>query len=118
MMIYLFAQNTRGFNKNRKHLSFRFWIQSATPSFGCLIETRVQESKCDGIITTSLLGWKYLNNYDHHRLGKIWVVWSDNVSVTVLYKSAQVIAVWVTSQQGKNSYVPVFMLRIFRQRDV
>ncbi|KAF3583845.1 hypothetical protein F2Q69_00028567 [Brassica cretica] len=82
--------------------------QSATPSFGCLIETRVQESKCDGIITTTLLGWKYLNNYDHHRLGKIWVVWSDNVSVTVLYKSAQVIAVWVTSQQGKNSYVPDF----------
>lgn len=69
-MISLFAWNTRGFNEKRKHLSFRSWIQSAAPSFGCLIETRVQESKCDGIITSTLPGWKYLNNYDHHRLGK------------------------------------------------
>ncbi|XP_013632914.1 PREDICTED: uncharacterized protein LOC106338497 [Brassica oleracea var. oleracea] len=43
----------------------------------------------------------YIHNYNHHRLGKICVVWSDNVNVTVLYKSSQIITVWVTSSTGE-----------------
>ena len=101
MMISLFAWNTRGFNKKRKHQSFSSWVRSVTPSFGCLIETRVQESNCHNIITATLPGWQYIHNYDHHRLGKICVVWSDNVNVTVLYKSSQIITVWVTSSTGE-----------------
>lgn len=100
LMISLFAWNTRGFNKKRKHLYLRSWLQSAKPSFGCLIETRVQEGKSEAIVSSSLPGWKFLNNYDHHRLGKIWVCWSANVNVTVLYKSAQIITVWVVSDTG------------------
>ena len=43
MMISLFAWNTRGFHKKRKHLYLRSWLQSAKPSFGCLIETRFKK---------------------------------------------------------------------------
>lgn len=100
-MISLFAWNTRGFNKKRKHHSFSSWVRSVTPSFGCLIETRVQESNCHSIITATLPGWQYIHNYDHHRLRKIWVVWSDNVNVTLLCKSSQIITVWVTSSTGE-----------------
>ncbi|KAF3557014.1 hypothetical protein F2Q69_00013174 [Brassica cretica] len=79
-MISLFAWNTRGFNKKRKHLYVCSWLQSAKPSFGCLIETRVQEGNSEAVVSTSLPGWKFLNKYDHHRLGKILVCWSGNVN--------------------------------------
>ncbi|KAH0936459.1 hypothetical protein HID58_013576, partial [Brassica napus] len=101
VMISIFAWNTRGFNKMRKHKAFHSWIQSARPSFGCLVETRVQEVNSISILNSALPNWNFLNNYDHHRLGKIWVCWDDNVSVSLVYKSAQCITVWVTSKTGE-----------------
>ncbi|KAH0922756.1 hypothetical protein HID58_022774, partial [Brassica napus] len=80
VMISLFAWNTRGFNKMRKQTALRSWIQSAKPSFGCLIETRVREENSISILNSALPNWNFLTNYDHHRLGKIWVCWAGDVS--------------------------------------
>lgn len=88
MMVSLFAWKPQGFKKKRKHTALHSWIQSAKPSFGCLVETRVQEGDSEAVFQSSLPGWKILNNYDHHRLGKIWVCWTDGVTVTPLHKSA------------------------------
>ena len=100
-MISIFAWNTRGFNKKCKHMALRSWIQTARPSFGCLVETRVQEANSISILNYALPHWNFLNNYDHHRLGKIWVFWDENVSVSLVYKSAQCITVWFTSETGE-----------------
>ena len=101
VMISLFAWNTRGFNKMRKQTAICSGIQSAKPSFGCLIETRVWEENSVSILNSALPNWNFLTNYDHHRLGKIWVCWAGDVSVTLLFKSAQCVTVWVTSDTGK-----------------
>lgn len=42
-MTSFFAWIMRGFNMTRKHRALKEWIQAAKPSFGCLLETRVQE---------------------------------------------------------------------------
>ena len=36
-----------------------------------------------------------INNYSHHRLGRLWVCWSDEVEVCHVLTSAQMITVWV-----------------------
>lgn len=87
-MTSLFAWNMRWFNQPRKHNVVRNWIQAVRPSFGSFIETRVQESNSVSIIQSILPGWSSLTNYDHHRLGRIWVVWSDAVAITLIAKSA------------------------------
>ncbi|KAG5394617.1 hypothetical protein IGI04_024580, partial [Brassica rapa subsp. trilocularis] len=84
VMISLFAWNTRGFNKMRKQTALRSWIQSAKPSFGCLIETRVREENSTSILNSALPNWNFLTNYDHHRLGKIWVCWAGDVSQKIV----------------------------------
>lgn len=86
------------------------WIQSAAQtktseelgainkiSIGCLVETKVNEDKFQSILTDPFMGWKCLHNYSHHRLGRIWVCWSDEVDVE---------PVLVSSQSRKNLEIP------------
>lgn len=60
-------------------------------SSGSLTETRVQEGKCTGIMTSTLPGWKVITNYDYSPLGRIWFCWKEDVVVTLLHKTKQVI---------------------------
>lgn len=43
------------------------------------------------IMRSALPGWKSITNYDYNRLGKFWFCWKDEVVVTLLHKSAQII---------------------------
>lgn len=101
IMTSFFAWNTRGFNQMRKQNHVRSWLHSSVPSFGCLLETRVQEVNCPPIVDSVFQGWNHISNYDYHRLGRIWFLWSDAVSITPLYKSPQIITVWVSSVLGE-----------------
>jgi len=83
-MSSFFSWNTRGFNQPRKHNIVRSWIQAVRPSFGSFLETRVQETNSLSVLKSILPGWSYLTNYDHHRLGRTWVVSSDVVVMTLL----------------------------------
>lgn len=56
-MIFFLAWNLRGYNKPRKHMFVKQWVQLEKPLFGCIIETRVQATN-------------HQTNYDHHRLGR------------------------------------------------
>lgn len=88
-MTSFFVWNTRGFNQSRKHDTVRNWIQAVRPSFGSFVETRVQEAHSESIIQSIFPGWSSATNYDNHRLGRIWVVWSNDVTLTPLLKSSQ-----------------------------
>lgn len=90
-MTSFFAWNMRGFNLPRKHRALRNWIQAEKPLFGCLLETRVQAENHHRCMLAAMPNWNSLTNYAHHPLGRIWVCWNDQVVVTQLHMSAQVI---------------------------
>lgn len=71
-MTSFFAWNMRGFNKPRKHEALKKWVMETKLNFGCLLETRVSHVELPSIMQSCLPGWKVINNYDHHRLGRIW----------------------------------------------
>lgn len=86
-----FFWNIRGFNKCSKHMVVKDWVQKCGFQFGYLIETRVKEKKAKEIINEVFPGWSSIINYDHHLLGRVWVVWSPKLRVTPYFQSAQMI---------------------------
>ncbi|XP_033129527.1 uncharacterized protein LOC108872236 [Brassica rapa] len=86
-----FYWNIRGFNKPSKHSIVKDWVRRSGFQFGCIIETRVKENKAKRIIEEVFPGWSSITNYEHHRLGRIWVLWSPKVRVTPCFQSAQMI---------------------------
>ncbi|CAA7059503.1 unnamed protein product [Microthlaspi erraticum] len=95
----------RGFNKPRKHEALKKWILASKPLFGCLLETRVTQEEHSGILSSSLPGRKAITNYDYHRLGRIWVCWTEGVEITLLFKSAQDITCAVKVSQSTTSFL-------------
>lgn len=55
----------------------------------------MQEEKSTDVINRVFPGWNFETNYDYHRLGRIWVIWSEEVTVTVLFKSPLMITMGV-----------------------
>ena len=90
-----FFWNVRGLNKSSKHSIIRQWVLQGGMQFGCLLETKVKESKAPKIFSIIFQGWSLISNYGAHRLGRIWVVWRDDVRVTPVFQSDQVITVLV-----------------------
>lgn len=88
-----FFWNIRGFNKESKHLIVKDWIRRSGFQFGCLIETRVKEGRVKRILEKVVPGWSYIANYEHNRLGRIWVTWSPRVRVTPCFQSVQLVIV-------------------------
>lgn len=89
-----FFWNIRGFNKKKQKIVKR-WCNDNDFLFDGLIETRVKEGGAMNIIEEVFPGWSFINNYDHHRLGRIWVVWRDSVRITPMFKSSQMISILV-----------------------
>lgn len=73
----------------------REWINKNALKFGCIIETRVKERRMQRIVSSAFPHWSAISNYEHHRLGRLWVVWSQEVHVTPCFKSYQLITVSV-----------------------
>lgn len=86
-----FFWNIRGFNKSIKQEVVRNWSRNNNMQFGCLIETRVKERKARKIVSEVFAGWDSMTNYEHHNLGRIWVVWQQSVRMSPVYKSSQII---------------------------
>lgn len=86
-----FFWNVRGLNKTTKHAVVNKWVTDQSILFGCLIETRVKEMKVGKILDGIFAGWNYMGNYEHHRLGRLWVLWRSSVRMTPVYKSDQFI---------------------------
>lgn len=88
-----FYWNIRGFNKASKHEVVKECVRNRGFQFGCLIETRVKENKARRIVGKVFPGWSFMANYDHNRLGRIWIVWNQGVRVTPCFQSEQLITV-------------------------
>ena len=103
-----FFWNVRGFNKISKHSVVKKWIQQEKLQFGCLLETRVRHQKAENIVKTVFQDWSFISNYDSHRLGRIWVVWSPNVRLTPCFTSSQMVTCSVKVEgmenEQKNSF--------------
>lgn len=69
-----FFLNVRGFNKTSKHEVVRNWVNKHSLQFGSLIETRVKEKKSESIVNSVFRDWSFMANYEHHHLGRIWIV--------------------------------------------
>lgn len=96
-----FFWNIRGFNKTIKQEVVRSWVRKNNLQFGCVIETRVKERKSEEIIKAVFDGWDSITNYEYHNLGRIWVVWKQNVRMSPVYKSSQIITCSVL-MEGEN----------------
>lgn len=86
-----FFWNVRGFNKSLKHSVVKQWLGNKDMKFGCLLETRVKETKAERILKEEFKDWSMMNNYDCSQGGRIWVLWRDSVCMTPVYKSDQLI---------------------------
>lgn len=86
-----FFWNVRGFNKTTKHEVVRSWVRKNNFLFGCLMETRVRESKAMKIVSSVFQDWEFMANYEHNNLGRLWVIWKQSVRLTPVYKSNQLI---------------------------
>ena len=104
-MTSFFAWNMRGFNLPRKHRALKSWLQEEKPSYGCLVETRVQESNHQWCMNVAMPGWNSLTNYEYHPLGRIWFCWTDEVVVTRLHMSAQVITCAIQNPSTGEQYI-------------
>ena len=88
-----FYWNIRGFNKASKQEMVKEWVKKRGFQFGCLIETRVKENKIRRIVNKVFPGWSYMENYEHNRLGRMWIVWKQGVRVTPCFQSEQLLTV-------------------------
>lgn len=86
-----FSWNIRGFNKSTKQEVMRKWVRDSSILFGCLIETRVKEKKSEKTVDEVFKGWNFMANYEHNRVGRLWVVCRSTVGMTPVYKSDQII---------------------------
>ena len=113
-----FYWNIRGFNQFSKHKVVKEWVRKCGFQFGCLIETRVKENKAKKILEKVFPGWSYITNYDHHRLGKIWITWSPGVRVTPCFKSTQLVtcSVLLEGMEDEFYYSFVYGLNLAAER--
>ncbi|KAL0657477.1 hypothetical protein Bca4012_078062 [Brassica carinata] len=87
----------------------RYWVKDAKLSFGCLIETRVKEENFGKVFDATFPGWKFVHNYSNHRLGRIWVCYSDEVDVHLVSTSAQIITLWVKYKESGDTFLCSFV---------
>ena len=104
-----FFWNVRGLNKSIKHSVIKKWLEEKQFDFGCLIETRVKEERVPEMVGTMFKNWSILTNYEHHRLGRIWIVWRNNVRLTPFYKSSQLIRCSIKLEAMKEEFFCSFV---------
>ncbi|KAH0867071.1 hypothetical protein HID58_074093 [Brassica napus] len=86
--------------------------KAAKLSIGCLIETRVKEQSFQKVFDATFPGWKFVHSYSNHRLGRIWVCYSDEVGVRLVSSSAQMITLWV-KYKGSGDMFPCSFVYAF-----
>jgi hypothetical protein len=69
----LLSWNVRGLNMPLKQKEVRKVVRRLNLSIVCLVETRVKVDNFPRIVASMLPGWKVINDYSQHYLGKIWI---------------------------------------------
>ncbi|XP_058722236.1 uncharacterized protein LOC131594157 [Vicia villosa] len=101
----IIAWNLRGLNKmgKIKEISSRF--VGLNPDIVVLIETRVKDNKAGAVRNKLNLRGEYVDNYQRHENGRIWVFWNDNkVGLTVVKVTQQMIHCSIHDTMGRWRY--------------
>lgn len=63
-------------------------------------------------------GWPSLTNYENHRLGRLWIVWKDNVRGTPIYKSPHLItcSILVEWRSDETNFTFVYASNLVEER--
>lgn len=87
----LFSWNIRGLCGSGRQRVVRSWLQSLGLSVGVLLETHVQEENLGSVLGSVAPGWRFDHNYSEASGGRIWLLWSQAVSVVVYKRTDQLI---------------------------
>ncbi|XP_050217888.1 uncharacterized protein LOC126668749 [Mercurialis annua] len=91
--------NIRGLNDPIKHSEVRKWIVNHKLSLIAIVETRVRSINIDKAWRSlNMKGWKRISNYNFYDLGRIWVIFKNDVPVNCLIKSIQMMQCEITSE--------------------
>ena len=71
--------NIRGFNCPLKQKEVKVKVKKLNVNLVCLVETRVREEKAGEIVNSFLPGWKFCFPVSQHGLGRIWVMWREDM---------------------------------------
>lgn len=104
-----FFWNVRILNKSNKYFIIQNWINNGIMQFGCLLETRVKENKAPNLISTVFRDWSVLSNYEYGRLGRIWVLWKENVRVTPMFKSGKMVTCSILLEGREEEFLYSFV---------
>ena len=107
----IFSWSIRGLNSSGRQRVVQSWVQSLGPSVGALLETHVQESNFCSVLGAVAPGWRFDNNYSVASGGRIWLMWSQNLSVVIYLKTEQLILCGVVGSCDRNELHSCICLR-------
>ncbi|XP_058746350.1 uncharacterized protein LOC131619250 [Vicia villosa] len=97
--------NLRGLNKVGKIKDISSRLVDLNPDIALLIETRVKENKAAAIRNKLHLKGNYVDNYQSHSNGRIWIYWNDNkVGVQMVKVTDQMIHCGIQVSTGRWKY--------------
>lgn len=77
------------------------WITTNGTVFGAYLETHIQPSNSRRISSAIPRGWIFFANWEHHRTGRIVVVWRPNVLATIYKGNDSDCHLWFLYAPGK-----------------
>lgn len=94
--------NVRGINNAGKSREVFQRLNKLNPVLAILVETRVKQQKAQNIRNKMGSKWQYLDNYEKHSNGRIWIMWNENkIRVKMLENSDQFIHLEVENLKDK-----------------
>ncbi|XP_058723318.1 uncharacterized protein LOC131595086 [Vicia villosa] len=84
--------NVRGLNKHARCLEVGAHLRKLQVHCIALLETRVRNKNCGTIRKRLGFQWEFIDNYEHHNNGRIWLAWNPvEMKVIARDKSDQLI---------------------------
>ena len=75
----LFVWNVRGFNKEGRRQDVLHHLQSLSPSFVALIETKVKVGNLQRLANCVPVHWNSCHNFSPTISGRIWITWNPQI---------------------------------------
>lgn len=102
---YDYLLEYKGINKMGKLKEISSRLLKLRPTIAILIETRVKRNKANSIRERLQLPNNYLDDYNCHENGRVWIEWDRNkVDIKHITSSSQFIHVEVHDVQGVLKY--------------
>ncbi|XP_058776813.1 uncharacterized protein LOC131651162 [Vicia villosa] len=93
--------NVRELNKKERHLEIKAHLKRLQVPCMALLETKVKENNAARIRQTFGNDWDWIDNYDYHPNGRIWVMWKHKeLKVKIQTKGDQFIHCELSDNYG------------------